>query len=281
VGTNGFIRAVPFIPSTRFNASSSSKPISADTILYRRKRAPKRNPENDIYFADRYLDASKDQALPDSDLLKSIHQYASDFYATVPLAEPVQARRKRNEQGELIAGQPRPPRSYDYKSLDGTALIAMGILVEEMARDALGESGHLVFTEPRGGDDSTLEEAWTRDVVGSVSVRNSERSTSRARSSSRAAMANAAVTDEGEDSPESSEPVEGSSQEMESNPSTRRLSLDRRRRSSSEAADEGRSRSKKRIRSMERKRVKPTRTWTLENLRRAKSQDANEGARGQ
>ena len=35
----------------------------------------------------------------------------------------------------------------DYRSMDETALIALGILMEEAARDTLGRTGDLVFTE--------------------------------------------------------------------------------------------------------------------------------------
>lgn len=62
--------------------------------------------------------------LPESDLLKALHCYTSDFYS-----------RTSKDQG-----------LGDYRSMDGTALIALGILMEEAARDALGETGDLVFT---------------------------------------------------------------------------------------------------------------------------------------
>lgn len=38
----------------------------------------------------------------------------------------------------------------DWKSLDETALLAMGILLEEMSLESLGKTGDLVFTE--GGE---------------------------------------------------------------------------------------------------------------------------------
>lgn len=63
--------------------------------------------------------------LPDSDLLKAVHCYSSDFYS--------KATRRRG------AG--------DWRSMDETALLAFGILMEEATREILGQTGDLVFTE--------------------------------------------------------------------------------------------------------------------------------------
>ena len=76
-----------------------------------------------MYWADRHL--TDNQKLPESDLLKAIHAYASDFY------------------GRAVKGRGK----VDFESLDETALLAMGILMEEMARDALRETGDLAFVE--------------------------------------------------------------------------------------------------------------------------------------
>jgi len=79
--------------------------------------------ENDFYWADRHL--KKGQALPESDLLKALHTYASDFYG-----------RSTKNRG-----------AADFESLDETALLALGILLEEMAGHVLGETGDLAFAE--------------------------------------------------------------------------------------------------------------------------------------
>lgn len=63
--------------------------------------------------------------LPDSDLLKALHSYTSDFYSRAT----------------------RHSGAGNWRSMDETALIAFGILMEEATRDALGETGDLVFTE--------------------------------------------------------------------------------------------------------------------------------------
>ena len=70
--------------------------------------------------------------LPDSDLLKAAHTYASDFY----------------DRATTNRGQ------GDFRSMDGTALLALGILLEEAATHRLGEKGHLVFVE---GDEDAEE----------------------------------------------------------------------------------------------------------------------------
>lgn len=92
-------------------------------MLFRRKRAPIRYEEDDIYWADRLL--TDNQKLPESDLLKAIHAYASDFY------------------GRAVKGK----GMVDFESLDETALFAVGMLMEEMAGEVLGETGDMAFVE--------------------------------------------------------------------------------------------------------------------------------------
>jgi len=93
-------------------ALRSMRAVPPDEVLGRRINAPK----------DRIPYEEPDE-LPNSDLLTAIHQYASDFY-------------DRNGMGE-----------YGHKMLDETALLALGVLVEEQVRGALGEKGHLAFIE--------------------------------------------------------------------------------------------------------------------------------------
>jgi hypothetical protein len=64
-------------------------------------------------------------------LLKTIHAYASDFYANAT-----------SNGGKS-----------DWKSLDETALLAMGILLEEAAVEALGKTGDLALVEAAADDD--------------------------------------------------------------------------------------------------------------------------------
>ncbi|KAG5991751.1 hypothetical protein E4U54_003819 [Claviceps lovelessii] len=113
-------------------------PLGPDEVLFRRKDAPLRYEEHDVYYAhDRDLPRGGQGILPDSDLLKSIHAYSSKFYAAL-------ARRQRPDS------QSRPGRGscgVDERSMDETALLAFGILLEEAGREILGRKGDCVFTE--------------------------------------------------------------------------------------------------------------------------------------
>lgn len=121
-------------------------------MLFRRKRASTRFVENDFYFANESL--GPDQPLSDSDLLKTIHCYASDFYANATV-----------ERGQ-----------GNWRSMDETALIAMGILLEEAAREGLGRTGDMVFVE--GGDGSDIDDGIRTRIGKFGEHRASERSPS-------------------------------------------------------------------------------------------------------
>lgn len=100
----------------RDTASTTTTAVPPEEVLFRRKNAPPRYEEDDIYFADRHL--KSEQRLPDSDLLKVVHAYASDFYG------------KHGGEG-------------DWRSLDETALLAIGILLEEAANAVVDRNGDL------------------------------------------------------------------------------------------------------------------------------------------
>lgn len=97
--------------------------MAPEEALFRAQGAPDRYAENDIYAADQHLGPS--QKLPDSDLLKAIHAYVSDFYSRATVDGGVN----------------------DMRSMDETALLAFGILLEEAAKDLLGSNGDMVLTE--------------------------------------------------------------------------------------------------------------------------------------
>lgn len=118
----------------RDTVSRSNIAIPPDEVLFRRKGAPVRYEEDDIYAADRHL--KPHQRLPDSDLLKTVHFYASDFYAN---ATP--------DGGK-----------HDFQSLDETALLAMGILLEEAAAEVLGSTGDLALVEGDAEDDVVADD---------------------------------------------------------------------------------------------------------------------------
>lgn len=106
-----------------FIMNGPGKPVAPDQVLFRRQGAPERYEENDPYFAHRDLPAGV--KLPDSDLLKIIHAYVSDFY------------------GSGLVGDAKE----SFESMDETALLALGILLEETAAQSLGKTGNLAFVE--------------------------------------------------------------------------------------------------------------------------------------
>lgn len=107
--------------------------MAPDEVLFRRESAPERYEEFDVYKAhEREVPRG---ALPESDLLKAVHGYASDFYGAL-------GRKVRARLGE---------RDVDGRSMDETALLAFGILLEEAGREVLGRRGDLVFTEAADG----------------------------------------------------------------------------------------------------------------------------------
>ncbi|KAI3397944.1 hypothetical protein diail_10113 [Diaporthe ilicicola] len=112
--------------------------LTPDEVLFSRKRAPQRYAEKDIYFASDSLPDGGRNVLPDSDMVKAVHGYASHFY------ESLGHRRAGELRGDI--------GRVNERSMDETAILAFGILLEEAARDSLGKDGDLVFTE--GIDDS-------------------------------------------------------------------------------------------------------------------------------
>lgn len=137
----------------RDTASNTLRAVPPEEVLFRRKEAPVRYEEDDLYFQDRHLEAHR--KLPDSDLLKSIHAYASNFY-----------RYATTDGGKM-----------DWRSLDETALIAMGVLLEEAADEILGETGDLALADGDNGlDEPTPEQPtfrvgsrWERSVLSETS----------------------------------------------------------------------------------------------------------------
>jgi hypothetical protein len=129
ISAAGFIPKHLMYPSTRDTPSSSATAVPPEAVLFKRKDAPTRYAESDIYFAN---ERQSRRDLPESDLLKALHCYTSDFYS-----------RAVAEGG-----------TGDWKSLDETALLALGILMEEASRETLGQTGDLVFTEGEQIDES-------------------------------------------------------------------------------------------------------------------------------
>jgi len=86
--------------------------------LFDRKHARIRSEEEGDYVG-----IAEDHKAPPSDLLEVLHRYTSRFY------DRPEIKRKH----------------LHYRSMDGTALLALGFLIEEALSDSLGETGHLSF----------------------------------------------------------------------------------------------------------------------------------------
>lgn len=118
--------------------------------------------EEENYFAHENL--QPDIALPSSEILEAIHAYTADFYEFA------------TEDHGL----------HDHHSMDETALIAMGILVEEMAKEALGETGDLVLVEGEellaGADEMGAETDTTNASQSRERVRRRKRANTGANS---------------------------------------------------------------------------------------------------
>jgi hypothetical protein len=148
IGYEGFLGEDP-PTKNRDTVSRSNIAVPPQEVLFRRRGAPIRYEEDDIYCADRHLEPH--QRLPDSDLLKTIHAYASDFYANATA-----------DGGKS-----------DFKSLDETALLAMGILLEEAAAEALGKTGDLALVE------AAVEDERPSRSRAAISSRRSEKTLKR------------------------------------------------------------------------------------------------------
>jgi hypothetical protein len=113
--------------------------LSPEEVLFKlahksKARVSVGDEQRKLYFAnERNLPDDGENVLPDSDLLKAVHTYSSRFY---------EAMGKRDEGQSFVGG-----RLVDERSMDETALLAMGILLEEAAREVIKRGGDLVFTE--------------------------------------------------------------------------------------------------------------------------------------
>ena len=129
-------------------------PLPPEQVLFRRvglRNGRAFQGELDPYWAHEQL--TEHQRLPDSDLVKALHTYASDFYS-----------KNFGEDAKV-----------DFQSLDETALLCLGMLMEEMADEILGDTGDLALTEgelveprvgrkdrQRGEDDGGIANVDTR-----------------------------------------------------------------------------------------------------------------------
>jgi hypothetical protein len=128
----------------RDTQTNSLQSVPPDEVLFRRQGAPERYEESDVYQPPH-----PPTPLPDADLLKFLHRYASDFYS-----------KATSDKGHI-----------DFQSLDETALLALGILLEETAAHHLGDTGHSAFIEDENEDIMTGKREywdgvrWVRSVI--------------------------------------------------------------------------------------------------------------------
>ncbi|KAL2129216.1 hypothetical protein VTI74DRAFT_8080 [Chaetomium olivicolor] len=130
--TNPAVKTTRRLTTTSSRYNSRDAKLTPEEALFRRKSAPVRYAEHDIYWASEDLPPGT-RMLPDSGLLKAIHGYTSRFY---------QAAAARLGPQCVIGS-----RVVDERSMDETALLALGVLLEEAGREALGRRGDLVFIE--------------------------------------------------------------------------------------------------------------------------------------
>ncbi|KAL8634247.1 hypothetical protein Q9189_000167 [Teloschistes chrysophthalmus] len=152
--------AQPRYSTTRDTPTSSTLPLPPEEILFARRNAPERYEEDDFYWANRELKEEGREVLPDSELLKGVHEYVSAFYGRVFGV---------GEGGRGGGGGEGGGKGIDFKSMDGTALMCLGVLLEEAAEGVLGETGDLVFVEGAeevGEGDEGVWEGEGEEVVG-------------------------------------------------------------------------------------------------------------------
>lgn len=135
------------------------KPLTADEVLFEDSGAPARYEEYDVYFAnERELPHGGQGVLPESDGLKAIHEYSSSSYT-----DPGDPFSRSSTNGE--------PRSSSLRSMDETALIAFGILMEESARNLLGRKGHEAFVVNENSDSEQEDKLLAETPIATPSPR--------------------------------------------------------------------------------------------------------------
>lgn len=144
--TNTIVGRVNTRGSTlRAHLNNNLKPLTAQQVLFARTGAPTIYAEKiDEY---NYAKRAPPNSIPDGDLLKALHTYSSDFYARMPDPRFKDRRSRGDGEESFEAMKARLKGCQDFRSMDETALLAMGVLMEEMISESLGETGDLAFVE--------------------------------------------------------------------------------------------------------------------------------------
>lgn len=137
IGRDGFIYPVGPRSKGRDTITQAIVPLPPDEVLFTQNDAPERFEEADIYFATRW-GLEGDSELPDSGLVEALHRYAADFYA-----------RTGGEEA--------------YWSLDETALLALGMLIEEAVAEEIGDDGWKALVMDEREDEDLVKEEPVKD----------------------------------------------------------------------------------------------------------------------
>ena len=136
--------------------------VSPEEVLFRSIKAPTSSQNDALYD---WTASLQENELPDSDLLKALHAYSSDFY-----------EHTFGEDAEV-----------SYQSMDESAILALGILLEEACNATLSNGGDLALVEideeesvrddsetGTEGDDEVIEES-EKEVIESRLMKDIKR----------------------------------------------------------------------------------------------------------
>lgn len=122
MGKHGFQKLEPQASKYRDTKSTGERVLAPEEVLIRRPHHLNNKMKGEPYFAHEHL--PRTMRMPPSDMLTAIHAYAADWYKYgMQIFKPV------------------------YRSMDESALLAFGILAEELAKDKLGTVGHRVLLD--------------------------------------------------------------------------------------------------------------------------------------
>ncbi|KAI9658846.1 MAG: hypothetical protein M1831_003872 [Alyxoria varia] len=95
-------------------------------------------------FLKSVVDENEEKKLPDSDLLKAVHRYCSYFYDAMSRNRDETGsgtgKGEEDEPAAALAKKNNIAASADWYSLDETALLAFGILLEETCRSLVSDT---------------------------------------------------------------------------------------------------------------------------------------------
>lgn len=128
VGRHGFHKKNPAASKYRDTASTGERTLAPEEVLIRRPHHLNNKLKGEPYFAHQRL--PRKTRLPPSDMLAAIHAHAADFY------------KYGMQRWKAV-----------YQSLDESALLAFGILAEELCKELMGPGGfRCLLDDPQATD---------------------------------------------------------------------------------------------------------------------------------